>query len=236
MTNKPLGIKAYGSIGHLPSSRLGPKDRHVHEGQARICTTKRRDKHDTVIVQDKLDGSCTAVAKIDGKIVALTRSGYLAASSPFEQHHLFNDWVQSNSNKYMAVLQEGERIVGEWLAQAHGTRYDLGDREPWVAFDIMRDHDRLCWSDLVGRVCGYFDVPTSISVGPVQPEKAAGLIPVFSKKYEPIPPDSREGVVYRVERGGKVQFLAKWVRSDKVDGKYFPENNGGEVVWNWRPR
>ena len=59
MTNKTLGRKAYGSIGHLPNSRVGPKDHHVHEGQARICTVKARDKHDRVIVQEKLDGSCT---------------------------------------------------------------------------------------------------------------------------------------------------------------------------------
>jgi len=49
------------------------------------------------------------------------------------------------------------------------------------------------------------------------------------------PCDQTEGVVYRVERKGKVDFLAKWVRHDKVDGKYVPENNGGETVWNWRP-
>ena len=36
MTNKPLGRKAYGSIGHLPNSRVGPKDHHIHEGQLSI--------------------------------------------------------------------------------------------------------------------------------------------------------------------------------------------------------
>ena len=29
---KPLGRKSYGSIGRLPSSRMGPSDSHVHEG------------------------------------------------------------------------------------------------------------------------------------------------------------------------------------------------------------
>ena len=79
--SKPLGGKAYGSIGHLPSSRLGPGDHSVHEGQARICTTKVRDKRDRVIVQEKLDGSCCAVAKVEGRVVALGRAGYLATTS-----------------------------------------------------------------------------------------------------------------------------------------------------------
>ena len=55
--DKPLGIKAYGSIGHLPNSRLGPGDHAVNEGQARICTEAPRDKYDTITVQEKLDGA-----------------------------------------------------------------------------------------------------------------------------------------------------------------------------------
>jgi len=46
--------------------------------------------------------------------------------------------------------------------------------------------------------------------------------------------DPIEGVVYRVERLGRVDFLAKFVRGDKVDGKYFAETYG-EDVWNWKP-
>jgi len=57
MNNKPLGRKSYGSIPHLPGSRLGPGDYHAHEGQARIATEKARDKHDKIYVQEKLDGS-----------------------------------------------------------------------------------------------------------------------------------------------------------------------------------
>jgi hypothetical protein len=49
------------------------------------------------------------------------------------------------------------------------------------------------------------------------------------------PCDEIEGVVYRVERKGKVDFLAKYVRPDKVDGSYLPEVSGREAVWNWRP-
>lgn len=76
--DKPLGRKAYGSIGHLPGSRLGPGDHHVHAGQGRICTLVARDRHDQIIVTEKVDGSCCAVAKVEGQILALGRAGYPA--------------------------------------------------------------------------------------------------------------------------------------------------------------
>ena len=51
--------------------------------------------------------------------------------------------------------------------------------------------------------------------------------------------DEPEGVVYRVERKGRFDFMAKWVRPDKVDGKYLPDVSTSvvsEPVWNWRPK
>ncbi len=54
MSRKPLGTRAYGHIPHLLGSRMGPGDHHCHAGQARICTVETRDRHDAVIVQEKL--------------------------------------------------------------------------------------------------------------------------------------------------------------------------------------
>src|SRR2546428_14109019 len=110
---KPLGHPSLGSIPHLPGSRLGVGDHHIHEGQAKIATEKARDKHDLITVQEKLDGSMTAVALLDGEILALGRSGYLAQTSPFEQHQRFAAWVRENEQRFRAVLHEGERLCGE---------------------------------------------------------------------------------------------------------------------------
>ena len=49
---KPLGRKAYGSIGHLAGSRMGPTDSQVHEGQSAICTTKARPG-DTIVIKER---------------------------------------------------------------------------------------------------------------------------------------------------------------------------------------
>ena len=233
--DKPLRSKAYGSIGHLPGSRLGPGDHSVPEGQAKICVKKVRDKHDYIVVQEKLDGSCTAVAKIDDQIVALGRSGYLAQSSKYEQHQLFAFWVREREDYFQKTLKNGERLVGEWLAQAHGTRYDLKDIPPWVPFDLMVGHDRLIHTDFLRRLgdCPPFETPTTSSGGiPGTPEEHLGWFQELNR-FNAI--GLVEGVVYRVERKGKVDFLAKYVRPDKVDGCFLPEISNQEAVWNWRP-
>tara|TARA_Y100000034_G_C6883271_1_gene405102 strand:- start:172 stop:867 length:696 start_codon:yes stop_codon:yes gene_type:complete len=231
MSTKPLGQKAYGHIPHLPGSRLGPGDHCVHTGQLKICTQKARDKHDVVIVQEKVDGSNVAIARVEGNIIPLTRSGYRAETSPYEQHHFFAKWVYRDISRF-EWLEEGERIVGEWMAQAHGTRYEL-IHEPFVAFDIMRKIKRLPFSQFMIRVAlGGFVVPRLIHFdGPID-------IPEVLRKLEPSGHgaiDKVEGAVWRVERRGEVDFLAKYVRPDKEDGIYLPEVSGKDPIWHWHP-
>ena len=231
---KPLGIKAYGHIPHLPGSRIGEGDHHCHEGQAIICCKRTRDRHDRIIVQEKLDGSCVAVARIEGQIVPLVRAGYPAFSSPYKQHALFAKWALERADRFATVLNDGERLVGEWLALAHGTRYDLTGREPFVAFDLMAGTKRLCVSEFMVRTGpgGFATPPILHDGGPFTIDEAVKSI---SKSYygalDPV-----EGAVWRVERNGKVDFLAKYVRPDKKDGCFLSCETGGEETWNWTPR
>jgi ATP-dependent RNA circularization protein (DNA/RNA ligase family) len=228
---KPIGGMNYGSIPHLPDSRVGPGDHHCHEGQAIICTVKARDKHDTIIVQEKLDGSNVGVAKIDNKIVALGRAGYLASTSPYEQHHKFSDWVRANEHRFSRVLRNGERVVGEWLLQAHGTRYDLF-HEPFVAFDIMRKRgmDRFSYIEVSDTLSEEFEMPYLVHIGgPISINDALERLGTYGKHGAL---DPAEGLVWRVERDGKPDFIAKYVKKDKVDGAYLEHVTGGPPIWN----
>lgn len=226
---KPLGQKAYGTIPHFIGSRMTPTDKHCQEGQQRIMTEKARDKKDLIIVQEKLDGSNCSVAKIDGKIYALTRSGYEAKTSKYGQHHLFEKWVHTNRIRFDELLNDGERVVGEWLVQAHGTRYDL-KHEPFVVFDIMRKHERLTYHNMILRVLPLqFIIPRLIHIG--QPFKLKSAIEALkSSGHGAI--DEVEGCVYRCEREDKVDFLCKYVRPNKIDGCYLPEISGKGNIWN----
>jgi hypothetical protein len=239
-SRKPLGRKAYGSIPHLIGSRLGPGDHHVHAGQHAICTERLRDKNDEVIVQLKLDGSNVAVAKQDGQILALTRAGYLADTSPYPQHHLFAQMVAEPDQAalFAGLLNDGEWLSGEWLAQAHGTRYDLTNRSPFVVFDLFITGKRTPYDVLRRRVGAHLELaPVLYRGGPLSVFNALNLID--ARLYGEL--DTPEGAVWRVERTNHrhgwatVDFLAKYVRPEKIDGRYLPEMNNGETVWNWQP-
>lgn len=229
---KPLGHRAYGSIPHLPGSRRGPADKGLSEQHARILTEKARDKHDLITVEEKVDGSNVAVANINGKIVALMRAGYLASQSNFTQHHHFSRWVENEKSRFAGLLKDGERCVGEWLMEAHGTRYDL-PHEPFVVFDIMRGTQRALASDVSQR-CNEYDIvtPRVIHVGgPISIAKVLTMLePSGHGAIDPV-----EGAVWRCERNGVVDFLGKYVRPDKVDGCYLESQTGGQSIYNWKP-
>lgn len=230
---KPLGRKNYGSIGHLPGSRMGPADHMMPEGQLKIATEKVRDKHDLIIVTEKLDGSNVGIARIGDKIVALQRAGFLAALSPFSQHHLFADWVKQREDIFRAMLQPGERLVGEWMAQAHGTRYSL-PQGPFAAFDLMIDDKRAPYRDVLQRA-GEHSIPVPKLIahhhGPISIAAAMEVLGQGDHGCLEEP----EGAVWRVERRGEFDFMGKWVRPNKKDGSYLPEVTGENPVWNWRP-
>ena len=227
--NKPLGQKSYGSIPHLPNSRMREGDHHCHEGQARIATLKKRDKHDLIIVQEKLDGSNVGVCKLNGQIIALSRSGYEAMTSPYKQHIMFAEWVEKNKSRFDGILFEGERICGEWLVQAHGTRYNL-PHEPFVAFDLITKNKRATYKEFMGRITEYdFTAPQTLSIGePLSIEVMLELIKCSAHGAI----DEVEGAIWRVERKFEVDYLVKYVKPHKVDGKFLPEFNNGETVWN----
>lgn len=116
---EPLGTKSYGSFPHLPISRVGPGDYHISEGQASIANVKTHDKHDLIIVQEKLDGFNVIAAKVNSEIVLSPAPANLASASPYLQHHPFGTWVKRNEQRFREVLQEGGRMA------SHSCRHPL---------------------------------------------------------------------------------------------------------------
>ena len=202
---------------------------------ADIATIKTRDKHDRVWVTEKLDGSNVGVAILGGEVLALGRAGYLAQTSKYEQHQLFAAWVRKEQERFRRLLCEGERCCGEWLAQAHGTRYELR-HEPFVIFDLMRGQKRFIWEDALERIIftdSGFHTPHLLndSMNPISVKDA-----IEKAEHDNLHgADGIEGAVWRVERKGEFDFMAKYVNPWKVDGALLPEISGEDAVWNWRP-
>lgn len=231
---KPTGKKNYGSIPHLLGSKKDQTDKYITEGQHNICTLKVRDKHDTIIVQEKYDGSNVGIAKVNGQIFPLTRSGYKAATSPYKQHHVFSDWVYKNISLFDTILCEGERLCGEWMYQAHGLKYKYTG-SPFVAFDLFTAiNERSLFTEFYERLECYQD---NIHIAKTiwQGSASCGIAQAFGLMRIDHPVkclEKPEGAVWRVERKGKVDFLAKFVRPDHVPGKYIPGLKGTETILN----
>ncbi len=233
MCEKPLGHRSYGHIPHLSRSKKGSGDHRCSEGHERMATVQKKLKTDVIIVQEKVDGSNCTVAKINGQIVALGKAGYKAYTSNYKMHSLFAKWVEKNWKRFNELLIEGERIIGEWLIQAHGTRYDI-PHEPYIVFDIMKNgHERLKYDEFSERVGRYdFIVPHLLHLGD------SISIDDIIEKLEPSGHgaiDPVEGAVWRIEKKDKVDMLVKYVRPDKIDGFYLPkrdENVENKEIWN----
>src|ERR1051326_9528628 len=127
--------------------------------------------------------------------------------------------------------------------QAHGTRSKL-KHQPFVVFDLMRGDKRLTVDEVLYRVTFEgFTMPRVLhDDGPFSIAQALEAIGTSGHgAVDPV-----EGAVWRVERNAQVNrhsserawvvdYLAKYVRPDKVDVCYLPEQNGGEPIWNWYP-
>lgn len=126
--------------------------------------------------------------------------------------------------------------------QAHGTRYDL-PHEPFVAFDLMVNDERMPYDDFMARLGNVFITPALLHrVGALSVEQVMSKLNAYGFHSAL---DPAESAVWRVERDkptGKkgekkrvVNFLAKYVHPDTLDGLYLPEQSGKDTVWNWYP-
>ena len=229
-SKKPLGHRAYGSIPHLPGSNRGPGDHGLQPKQAALLT-EAASKDWTVVVQEKLDGSCLAVAKISGRVVPLGRAGYDLKTSPYEHLRAFDQWVADRHDRFDRLLGDGERVVGEWMLKATSLVYDIESEDAlWVAFDLMRKHDRAPSAEVRDRVrgAGLLSTPIYHVGGPISAEDAYALVSGW--RCRPVVcEESPEGVVYRAEKAGAVRFLGKWVRGDFEPGRHLDADVGNRV-------
>jgi len=243
---KPLAGKAYGSIPHLPGSKFGNRNDKGLVGKAAAVFTGAAPigKLDTIVLLEKLDGSSVSIANVDGEIISLIRSGYRAITSKHYQHHLFHYWVMQHINGF-SEIRPGERICGEWLAQAHGTRYYLKNHEPFVAFDYFVYNVRQPWLATEG-----YCIRNNLTHAPVLDRRIGNGVSICnalsllgdSGLYDAC--DHAEGCVWRWERDDWFHnperapiMMAKYVRPCKEIGKYLPSDDHPDLepTWNWRP-
>lgn len=220
----------YGSIPHLSISKMTQQaDKKIERHQEELLTKKARDWKDLIIVTEKIDGSNVGVIRKEGRLIPITRKGYTAESSPFEQHHLFDKYIKRSETNF-DFLCDMWRITGEWMIKTHGTKYNISNESPFCAFDIFDDNNKRLPYLEFRDICTRYNIQTTRLLHIGQPISIKNAIKLLGSGFYGNP-DKPEGVVYRMEREGKVDFLAKWVHAEKEDGKYMKENimNQGAV-------
>lgn len=234
-------MRLYPRIPHLPGSRATADDRHAALAQAALYVGgdaegqgPRARGPERVLVTEKLDGTCVAIARRNGEVVALGREGRRCAESPNAGRLAFAAWVAAQPARWEPV-REGEHVLCEWLALAHTVRYQL-PHEPAVVIDGFVDGRQLTLQAVRARAAT-LGLPAAALLHEGEPWPLAHALAALGARGHHGAIDDAEGVVYRRERrrDGAVLGLAKFVRPGFEPGRYLPDQTGGAPVWNgWR--
>ena len=108
------------------------------------CKIKRPDnakyqieKGEQIVIQEKLDGSNTAIYNDNGKIRYFSRSQELKGKEGLGG---FKKWIQQKKDKILENLPVGYVLYGEWLEQGkinYNSLAKQGRIEPYYAFDLV---------------------------------------------------------------------------------------------------
>ena len=110
------------------------------------CKIKRPDnakcqieKGEKIVIQEKLDGSNTAIYNDNGKIRYFSRSQELAGEDGLSG---FVKYMKVKEDKILEYLPKGYVLFGEWLGQGkinYNSLAKQGKIEPYYAFDLVKE-------------------------------------------------------------------------------------------------
>lgn len=189
---------------------------------------------DQVIVQEKLDGVCGAVYRDKtGELYPVDKEGYPALFSSLETMRFFARWCALHYRPLSEFLAKGEWVVGEWLGQALGTRYDLSTRLAFSVFDVFNERGRVPYMEFARRCrsAGLSSAPL-LNAPYFKPMLTAMAMDALRTYGFYGAKDPVEGAVWRIERDGETLAMAKFIRPDSTPYKYLKEFNGKEDTWN----
>ena len=110
------------------------------------CKIKRPDNvkypieiGERIVIQEKIDGSNTAIYNDNGKIRLYSRSNELKGE---EGLNGFVSYIREKENEILKYLPSGYVLYGEWLNQGkinYNSLAKQGKIEPYYAFDLVKE-------------------------------------------------------------------------------------------------
>lgn len=216
--------RSYGSIFHLPGSKMVDKRDKMANDEVIYYFTKRRKKPtDLVIITEKVDGMNCSVLKRNDLLYPLVRKGYDVRTNRNEWIRNFARFVEDNYTRFMDLLKEDERLCGEWMLKTHTLDYNL-KTEPFIVFDLIQgtgdDSKRERYLNFLNRVTLRGFVPAGlIHIGEAMSQKTAYRL--CGNGYHGVV-GKPEGVVYRYEDENGYVCSAKYVANPLIgNDEYF---------------
>lgn len=170
-----------------------------------------------LVVEEKLDGSCTGLSfSDDGVLYFQGKTKYLGQKT-HPQHHIFFNWAWTIRDNLWETLGPGRILHGEWLLAKHTMKYTELPAY-FVAFDIYErptaTRDGWFWTadsrDAILTSLGIPSVPR-ITVGSF---KQLNHLLTLADGPSAFGSPTKEGVYVRLEQGGQLSLRAKYVRPE----------------------
>ena len=210
----------YPRTPHLFGSKGTDDDKHLGETESKAFIAD-----DSLIVEEKIDGTNVGIHFSDSGQMVLQCRGHLITGGIHPQYDLFKQWAAVKRHVLEEQLQNRFLLFGEWVYARHSIHYrklthyffefDIYDKEEGTYLDLER---RL--SLLEGT--GFPTVPV-VHAGTVRRDDLKNLIgpSQFDSHFEnPITKrhdNLMEGLYLRTEADGVVTGRAKFVRSEFVE-------------------
>lgn len=234
ITNR-LIPRNFGSIGHLPGSKLIDRGDKI-VGDPDKFTVKQRRPSDLVIITEKLDGMNSGVVKIDGRLYPVNRKGYdvrTMGETHTELKELGREWarwVNYFYNLYDRILDDGERLVFENCMFTHTLKYNFSNCVPvFLLAKYNKDNIRMDYTSLTKMANSYnIEQPKLISFGSADPI----IVVKSNQEHFSMLRGDFEGVVYNYESSGRHEACAKFVSNPLMGtNKSLPtqRNNYSEI-------
>lgn len=227
--------RGYGNIKHLAGSRMKDSGDSLLDAALKPYFTERLQfpKRDIIFITEKVDGANVAVLKNDGKLYPVMRKGYDVRTSEYLFLRRFADFVSDNAARFYGLLNDGERVCGEWMIKTHSLFYVL-PHEPFIVFDIISSDGkqiRPSYSDVLARCArhGFTSVGVVWEGSALAVNEALNLLGKGFHGCRSAP----EGVVYRYERDGSFEMSAKYVANLSVGGDFLSDDDAYNQWENW---
>lgn len=223
----------YPRIQHIHGSKMiDAEDRLLNRREQDWLTVKTRTKTDIVIVTEKVDGCNVGVLRFGRKLIPILRKGYDVRTNSNEWIRAFYNFVQERRSRFLRLLNDGERVCGEWMIKTHTIRYRMR-HEPFITFDLISDTHRDRYLNAKHRLeangfttAGLVHYGTAIPVGVALNMLGEGF---HGAEVGP------EGIVYRYEGDGGWLFNGKYVANPNVgNNELFRSNMDTRLMNKWR--